>query len=130
MDELTKAHEDARIFNLELFIAKFLRYGVLCAGLLIFVGWMSQIDFHHNIFANFEHYQSVHLIETLHGLIAQKAWGLLTAYVGLVVLIALPITRVALVAFVFLAERDTTLALCALIVLLGLALSFVLGYEI
>ena len=130
MDELKKAHQDARIFNLELFIAKFLRFGVLVAGLLILIGWMSQIDFSNDVFANFTHYQSAPLAEVLKGLIAQQAWGLLTAYVGLGVLIALPLTRVALVAFVFLADRDYLLAICAFIVLFGLALSFVLGFEL
>jgi len=130
MDELNKAQEDARLFNLELFISKFLRYGVLFAGLLIFIGWMSQIDFHHNIFESFSHYETVPLFQTLSALIAQHAWGLLTAYSGLIVLIALPLTRVALTAFVFLAERDYVLAFCALLVLFGLGLSFALGFEI
>ncbi len=130
MDELAQAKADARIFNLELFIAKFLRYGVLLAGLLIFVGWMSQINFQNDVFANFTHYQPQPLIETLRGLIAQNAWGLLTAYIGLIVLIALPLSRVALVAFVFFAERDYILAACALLVLFGLGLSFFLGFEI
>lgn len=130
MDELAKAHEDARLFNLELFIAKFLRYGVLFAGLLIFIGWMSQIDFSHNVFENFAHYQNVSLFHTISQLFAEHSWGLLTAYLGLVVLIALPLTRVALVAIVFLSERDYTLAFCALLVLFGLALSFALGFEL
>ena len=30
-------NSDAKLFRLELFIAKFLRYGVLVAGLLIFI---------------------------------------------------------------------------------------------
>ena len=131
MDDLkARAEADARVFNLELFIAKFLRYGVLVAGLLIFIGWMSQIDLHHNVFTSFEHYHSAPLLATLSNLIAAHSWGLLTAYAGLIVLIALPLTRVALVAFVFLAERDYTLAMCALIVLFGLGLSFALGFEI
>lgn len=130
MVESEKAKEDARLFNLELFIAKFLRYGVLFAGLLIFAGWMSQIDFHANVFANFMHYQPAPLTETLRALIAGQEWGLLTAYAGLVVLIALPLSRVALTAFVFLAERDFILAFCALLVLFGLGVSFALGFEI
>ncbi len=124
------AHEDTRIFNLELLIAKFLRYGVLFAGFLIFVGWMSQIDLHHDVFARFQTYTHVPLATALQTIIADHNWGLLTAYLGLGVLISLPITRVALVAFVFLSERDYVLAVCAFIVLFGLALSFVLGYEI
>ena len=130
MDELKVAQRDARIFNLELFIAKFLRYGVLFAGVLLFAGWMSQIDLHHDVFASFQTYSNTPLINALQTVIADHNWGLLTAYIGLGVLIALPLTRVTLVAFVFLSERDYVLALCALIVLFGLGISFVLGYEI
>jgi uncharacterized membrane protein len=130
MDEIKIAAEDARLFNLELFIAKFLRYGVLAAGLLLFAGWMSQINFHQNIFVNFETYHYAPLVPTLKALLANQNWGLLIAYVGLIALIALPITRVALVAVVFLIERDFLLAGCAIVVLFGLALSFVLGFEI
>lgn len=130
LEELEIATNDARIFSLELLIAKFLRYGVLFAGVLIFAGWMSQIDFHHNVFASFETYTNVPLATALQKVIANHNWGLLTAYIGLGVLIALPLTRVALVAFVFIAEKDFILAACALIVLFGLGLSFVLGYEI
>jgi uncharacterized membrane protein len=82
------------------------------------------------VFNDFAQYHSLPLVETLRALAAQHAWGLLTAYAGLGVLIALPLTRVALVAFVFLAERDYLLAFCAFIVLFGLGLSFVLGFEL
>lgn len=119
-----------RLFDLELFIAKFLRYGVLIAGLFIFVGWMSQIDFHHDVFAHFAAYKHATLFETLRLQIAAHNWGLLIAYFGLILLIALPLTRVALTALVFLAERDFAMALCALLVLAGLAFSFALGFEI
>lgn len=130
MDDLKKATADARIFNLELFIAKFLRYGVLVAGLFIFAGWMSQIDFHHNVFAHFATYTHAPLIETLRAQVDAQNWGLLITYFGLMILIALPLTRVALVAVVFLSGRDYAMAFCALLVLFGLGLSFVLGYEI
>jgi uncharacterized membrane protein len=130
MDKQAQAKEDARLFNLELFIAKFLRYGVLFAGLLIFIGWMSQIDLHGNIFASFEHYQNIPLMTTLRSAIAQRSWGLLAAYAGLVVLISLPLSRVVLVTVVFLTERDFALAFCSLLVLMGLALSFALGFAI
>lgn len=122
--------DEPKLFNLELFIAKFLRYGVLFAGFLIFIGWMSQIDFHHDVFATFGVYQHSPLIATLHDVIAAGNWGLLTAYIGLVCLILLPLSRVALTAIVFLAERDFALAFCALLVLFGLGLSFLLGFEI
>ena len=119
-----------RLFTLELFIAKFLRYGVLLAGVLLFIGWMSQIDFHHNTFEAFSSYREAPLADTLSQIITNRYWGLLIAYLGLGVLISLPLIRVALTAVVFIVDRDYTLALCALLVLAGLLLSFTLGYQI
>lgn len=119
-----------RLFSLELFIAKFLRYGVLLAGLLLLIGWMTQIDFHHNAFEAYKTYKDAPLVETLSHAYAADQWGLLTAYLGLGVLISLPLLRVALTAVVFIVDRDYTLAFCAVVVLGGLLISFILGYEI
>ncbi|RYZ76357.1 MAG: DUF1634 domain-containing protein [Proteobacteria bacterium] len=121
---------DTRLEALELFIAKFLRYGVLFAGLVIFIGWMSQINFHRNVFEDFHVYQNMSLFDTLWFLFLQHNWGLLTAYLGLMLLIALPFLRVVLTAGVFVIEKDYLLAGCAVLVMAGLILSFALGFEI
>jgi uncharacterized membrane protein len=122
--------KDIRLQNLELFIAKFLRYGVFVAGVVIFVGWMSQINFHRNVFEDFHIYQNAPLTDTLYFLWLQHNWGLLLTYVGLMLLISLPLMRVVLTAAVFLVQKDYLLAACAGLVLFGLVLSFVLGFEI
>ncbi len=127
---MKRSKENERLFSLELFIAKFLRYGVLLAGLLLFVGWMMQIDFQHNTFAAFSQYRPNPLSNALHVAFAEGRWGLLIAYAGLGVLISLPIIRVALTALVFLSEKDYALAACAGLVLIGLATSFALGFTI
>ena len=119
-----------RLFTLELFIAMFLRYGVLLAGILLFIGWMSLIDFHHNAFEAFATYREAPLADTLSQIITNHYWGMLIAYLGLGVLISLPLLRVALTAIVFIVDRDYTLAACALLVLAGLLLSFTLGFQI
>ncbi len=121
---------DARLEALELFIAKFLRYGVLIAGAVIFVGWMSQINFHRNVFEEFHVYQHMSLGDTLSFLWLQQSYGLLLAYVGLILLISLPLLRVVMTAGLFLIEKDYLMAICALLVLGGLALSIALGFEI
>ncbi len=127
---MNPAQTDTRLFSLELFIAKFLRYGVLLAGGLMFIGWMMQIDFQHDTFAAFKQYQHLPLTQALDAAFANHAYGLLVAYLGLFVLIALPILRVGLTAIVFIIEKDYALAACAALVLSGLALSFALGYAI
>lgn len=121
---------DARLEALELFIAKFLRYGVLIAGAVIFLGWMSQINFHRNVFEEFHVYQHMPLGDTLSFLWLQQSYGLLLAYVGLILLISLPLLRVVMTAGLFLIEKDYLMAVCALLVLGGLALSIALGFEI
>lgn len=121
---------EARLEALEVFIAKFLRYGVLLAGLVIFIGWMSQINFQRNIFDEFHVYQNMPLTETLSFLWLQHSYGLLIAYTGLMLLISLPLLRVILTAGLFIVEKDYLMAACALLVLAGLAFSFALGFEI
>lgn len=121
---------DSRLEALELFIAKFLRYGVFAAGLVIFAGWMSQINFSRNIYKDFSIYQNMPVTDTVYFLVLQHNWGLLTAYLGLFLLIALPFLRVLLTAGIFIFEKDFLMALCAMLVLGGLILSFSLGFKI
>lgn len=134
MNQPTRSTEqqpsEARLFSLELFIAKFLRYGVLLAALLLFVGWMLMIDFHHDVFESFSHYHGVPLSFTLEQLFANHSYGRLISYLGLAVLISLPVIRVFLTAAVFVIERDLLLAACAAFVLVGLISSFVLGFQL
>lgn len=124
------AAEESRLFSLELFIAKFLRYGVFFAAALLFIGWMLQIDFQHDTFASFSTYKNIPLHQALTDLIAAKSYGLLISYLGLAVLISLPVLRVMLTAIAFVFERDFLLAAIAGVVLCGLLYSFVLGYKI
>ncbi len=121
---------ESRLFSLELFIAKFLRYGVFFAAALLFVGWMMQIDFRHDTFEAFSVYKNTPLKQTLSELTATNSYGLLISYLGLVVLISLPVLRVALTACAFVMERDYRLAAVAVVVLVGLLFSFVLGFKI
>lgn len=118
------------LFALELFIAKLLRYGVFLAGILIFIGWASQIDFHEDTFSHFTAYKASPLIPALQGLWARAEYGLLISYLGLGVLISLPVLRVAMTGAVFIKQKDFIMAGLVALVLSGLILSFVLGFEI
>lgn len=116
--------------SLELFISKFLRIGILMAGVLMLAGWLSQLSFSTDIFSNFQTYHEVRLIPTLRSLFDNKEWGLLTSYAGLFVLICLPLLRVVMTLVVFLRNRNYILAGVSALVLLGLFLSVALGFEI
>ena len=115
---------------LELRIAKFLRVGVLVAGLFMLIGWLSHLYFQGSSFEVFKTYQAVSLNETLKLAIANNAWTELLAYLGLGILISLPITRVFLTAFLFLKQKEYLLAAIATFVLVSLIVSFSLGIEL
>lgn len=117
-------------YTLEIFIAKFLRYGVLAAGVLMLVGWLSQINFAGDTFAAFRVYQETRLTEHLRVAIENRNIGLLISYAGLFLLILLPFSRVLMTFAVFVKKRDYILAAVSALVLLGLCLSFALGFEI
>ncbi len=118
------------VYALEMFIAKFLRYGVLLAGLLMLCGWLTQISFTADAFAPFHTYHDSPLFRTIGELIEQQRWGLLTAYAGMTVLISLPLLRVLMTFAVFVKKRDYTLAAVSAVVLFGLGLSIALGFEL
>jgi uncharacterized membrane protein len=118
------------VYALELFIAKLLRYGVLFAGALMLLGWVSQLSFNHDVFASFRVYEEVRLADSLQKAFVNEQWGTLVAYTGLIVLVSLPLIRVLMTLLVFLKLKDFTLAAVAAVVLVGLALSITLGFEI
>lgn len=114
----------------ELRIANLLRRGVLLAGLLLFLGWMSFLDFTQNPLAAFKDYQRQSLAESL-----QRAWqhqdfGLLIAYAGLGLLISLPLIRVLMTGVLFALQKERILATMAFLVFAALLLSFTLGLEL
>jgi uncharacterized membrane protein len=121
---------DRDVFALELFIAKFLRVGVAVAGLLMLTGWLSQLSFSSDVFARFQEYHELRLVPQISLLWQAREWGRLVSYLGMFVLICLPVVRVLLTLLVFLKKRDFLLAMVSALVLFGLVLSAVLGFEI
>lgn len=119
-----------RLESIELMIAKFLRYGVIFAGIVLFIGWMLQIDFAHNVYSGFMQYSQEDLIHRLSKAFSAQDWGVLVSYLGLLILISLPFIRVLLTAVVFIFEKDFLMASCAILVVFGLILSVSLGFQI
>ncbi len=118
------------LLELETRIAKLLRRGVLLAGLFIFAGWMSQISFTKNVFINYQSYSENPLFNTLKNLLDQNAYGTLLAYLGLTILISLPILRVIMTGLIFIKQKDFRMVGLVAIVILGLAISIALGFKI
>ncbi|MCM2350930.1 MAG: DUF1634 domain-containing protein [Bacteriovoracaceae bacterium] len=117
------------IENLELKISKFLRYGVIFAGIVIFIGWISMFKFT-NTFYTFKFYDKLPLIDIIPFYVYRERWGMLVAYAGLVILISLPIIRVFLTAFLFIKQKEYILATIAIVVSIALIFSMFLGIEL
>lgn len=121
---------DQELVELELKISKMLRFGVIAAGILLFIGWMSTLQVSENPFKEFAEYQPQSLTLQLHKVLAEHHWGLLIAYFGLVVLISLPFLRVLMTAVLFSKQREKVLALISCVVMLALIISMCLGLDI
>lgn len=116
--------------SLELRISKFLRLGVLVAGLFMLIGWISQSINQPDSLVALKTYHSSTLSETLSNAWTTSSWGVLISYLGLAILISLPITRVFLTAVLFLKQKEYLLAGIAAFVLVALIVSFSLGIEL
>lgn len=116
--------------SLELRISKFLRAGVIAAGVMMLIGWFFQLVLHGASFELLKTYNALALSDTLLAAYNNHEWAELISYLGLIILIALPITRVFLTAFLFFKQKEYVLAGIASFVLIALIVSFSLGIEL
>lgn len=119
----------ASIHQLELKISQLLRKGVLTAGVCLFVSWIWMQVSHGDVLSTFKTYQAQSLMETLHWALVTQDRGLLVGYAGLALLVALPILRVFMTAFLFVKQKEYLLALMAYGVFIFLIASIFLGIE-
>lgn len=115
--------------TMEFKIAKFLRGGVIFSGIIIAIGWGMSFKADSDPFANLQTYSSLNLVDSLQMNAILQNWGKLIAYLGLTILISLPVLRVFLSVLLFIKQKEKTMALIGAIVLIGLILSFSLGVE-
>jgi uncharacterized membrane protein len=115
--------------TMELKISKFLRIGVVISGITIAIGWAMAFRMSSDPFANLQSYSPLNLIDSLQMHAILQNWGHLIAYLGLMILISLPVLRVFLSVFLFINQKEKKMALIGAIVLIGLILSFSLGIE-
>ncbi len=116
--------------SLELKISKFLRLGVLCSGFFLLVGWLANFNFENASPEKFKTYSPVDMFTSIELAIMDGNWALLISYLGLIILISLPMIRVFLTAFLFLKQKENILACIAGFVLLALIVSFSFGIEL
>lgn len=119
-----------QLLSLELRISLLLRWGVLLAGAFMLIGWITLLDFSQNPLAEFHEYKGEGLKQSLQTALDNGQWGLLVAYLGLALLISLPLLRVLMTAVLFVKQKERVLAAIAFVVFATLILSFSLGIEL
>ncbi len=115
------------IVSMEVRIAKFLRAGVVVSGIFITIGWLWSFKSDYDPFAPLQSYSPLSLMDSLEVSFMLKYWGRIVSYIGLIILISLPVLRVFLSVILFIKQKEKTMALIGAIVLIGLILSFSLG---
>lgn len=115
---------------LELKISHFLRIGVIVSAVLMFAGWITELNWSGDPFYNFQTYDQISFVSLVKFHLKRQDWGVLTSYLGLIALISLPLIRVFLTAILFLKQKEYVLAGIASIVLIGLVGSMALGFQI
>ncbi len=115
--------------RMELKISKFLRLGVIISGSIISIGWFLSFKFDQGTFVPFKTYRPFNILDSLQMNFILQNWGNLIIYLGLAILISLPVLRVFLSILLFLKQKERAMAIIGSVVLLGLILSFTLGIE-
>lgn len=121
---------DNKTYELELMIAKFLRWGVFFCGALIFTGWFMNLKMEGNPFFVYRDYDPIPFWELIHHYIRSSNVGGLIAFGGLFGLVSLPVWRVFLTGVLFLRQKERSLALIAFIVFTLLVISFLMGVSV
>jgi uncharacterized membrane protein len=109
---------------MELKISHFLRFGVIVCAIVMLLGWLLSSP-GSDPFIHLSHYQHVSLVTRLQ----TATTGVLLSYSGLALLISLPVMRVFLCSLLFLRQKESIMAAIGFIVLIGLMMSFVLGFR-
>ena len=138
MTESTQNHNDEQTLRVELFIAQLLRWGVVISFVIVATGIgavvvTGQTGYHQirlDDVASVVQYRirpdfPNSLGAVLSGLIALKPYAIIA--LGLLVLIAIPVARVAVSVVAFALERDWLYVVITAFVLAMLLLSFAIG---
>lgn len=115
---------------LEIKTSKFLRAGVVVAGILIAIGWVGNWNSSTDPLFTFKTYDQISLFDILRLHIRNGDWSVLICYSGLATLISLPLIRVLLTMVLFIKQKEIILATISFAVLLGLLISMALGIDL
>lgn len=120
-----------RTHELEIKISYILRYGVFLSALFLGIGWggnllsgQSQGLYH------YQTYQPISFVQQLEQALTQKQWFVLLSYIGLAILISLPLIRVLLTGILFARHKEKAMSFMAFAVFAILIGSFCLGIDL
>lgn len=116
--------------DLELRIARLLRWGVFTAALFIFVGWLGQLGSEGENLGQWREYHHQDLISALRQALRDKHDFTVITYLGLGGLVLLPPVRVLMTALLLISQKEKVLGLLAFLVFVTLVASFSLGINI
>lgn len=131
----TKASAPSATTSPELLISYLLRYGVMVSLLLVVCGMVLTFFHHPDYFSSAEALERLtaqgdmphQLSEVMAGVLATR--GRAVAMVGLLVMMAIPVARVALSLLIFRQQRDRAFVIMTAVVLTLLVGSFLLGHA-
>lgn len=121
---------DDKAYELELLIAKFLRWGVIFCGGLILIGWLLNLKWDANAFYIYRDYDQIPFWDLIRLYLRSGNIGGLISFAGLAALVSLPVWRVLLTGILFLRQKEKALALVAFLVFTLLIVSFLLGVTV
>ena len=113
--------------NMELSISRMLRAGVSLAAIVVFVGWVLYLLQAHGVKPDYRHFHGIPIpasqfAPVFHGVRQLDSRSIIR--LGILLLIATPIMRVAFCVFSFAAQKDRIYVVVSLIVLTVLLYSF------
>ena len=94
------------------------------------VGWAMSLSLDASPFAAFQTYHGTSFVESVQVILQNHQWGLAISYLGLCILISLPMLRVFMTAILFFKQKEYLMASAATLVMIALIVSFTLGFEI
>ena len=121
---------NSAIHKTELMISQFLRGGVLVSGGCLLVGLVGEVFAHGTSLEAFKTYSRMPLKESIDWAVLMGNRYIVLSYLGLIVLVSLPVIRVFLTAILFFKQKEKILASIAMIVFIALVSSFFLGIDL
>ncbi|MEN0058684.1 MAG: DUF1634 domain-containing protein [Bdellovibrio sp.] len=118
------------LHDLELKISLLLRGGILFSGVMLLLGWLWVWWEKGDVIGTFTQYDPQPLMESLHWSLVMNDRALFLSFLGLILLVSLPVVRVFLTAVLFVKQKDYKLAIAAFAVFFTLLGSFLLGIEL